>query len=123
MCALDELATQLSVEPDGFDARRGRTDRRPATLVAPGDQRVDAVACLCAGRATAEVEEEDTTVPVSMRDDGDGFEAATKTQGFGLLGMHDRAELVGTLEIQSGPGSGPTVSVVVRAQPNCGAFV
>ncbi|HSO99030.1 MAG TPA: GAF domain-containing protein [Solirubrobacteraceae bacterium] len=53
----------------------------------------------------------DGSVRVTVRDDGDGFDVGMKTDGFGLLGMHERAQLVGgTLEIQSSPGGGTTVT-------------
>jgi PAS domain S-box-containing protein len=48
-----------------------------------------------------------------VEDDGVGFDAANerdKDQGFGLLGMQERAALVGaSLEIESAPGRGTTV--------------
>jgi PAS domain S-box-containing protein len=54
-------------------------------------------------------------VMLIVEDDGVGFEAGhvgTADQGFGLLGMQERAALVGaTLEIESAPGSGTTILV------------
>lgn len=50
-----------------------------------------------------------------VEDDGVGFEAEeapTRERGFGLLGMHERATLVGaTLEIESAAGQGTTIIV------------
>jgi signal transduction histidine kinase len=50
-----------------------------------------------------------------IEDDGVGFDpaaAGTPAQGFGLLGMQERAGLVGAmLEIESSPGEGTTVLV------------
>jgi signal transduction histidine kinase len=47
-----------------------------------------------------------------VEDDGDGFDPAAGTQGFGLLGMQERAALVGaTLQIESSPGQGTTILV------------
>jgi PAS domain S-box-containing protein len=55
------------------------------------------------------------SVLLIVEDDGVGFDPATAggaSQGFGLLGMHERAGLVGaTLEIESSPGQGTTVLV------------
>jgi two-component system NarL family sensor kinase len=50
---------------------------------------------------------------LSIRDDGDGFEAGERSPGcFGLVGMAERARLAGaTLEIESSPGSGTRVTV------------
>jgi PAS domain S-box-containing protein len=54
-----------------------------------------------------------------VEDDGVGFdpgEAGTSKQGFGLLGMQERAALVGaTLQIESEPGKGTTILVRMTA--------
>jgi signal transduction histidine kinase len=64
-----------------------------------------------AQRALVQIEEDDNSVRVTVRDDGDGFDVGLPTDGFGLLGMHERAQLVdGTVEIQSSPGTGTTVT-------------
>jgi signal transduction histidine kinase len=55
-------------------------------------------------------------VHLSVRDDGDGFDPAARTAGFGLLGMRERAELLnGTLDIDSAPGNGTTVTAMLPA--------
>jgi PAS domain S-box-containing protein len=58
-------------------------------------------------------------VMLIVEDDGVGFEAGhagTAGQGFGLLGMQERAALVGaTLEIESAPGNGTTILVRMAA--------
>jgi len=61
---------------------------------------------------------------VVVRDDGQGFEAPAHPNElaakghFGLMGMHERAELIGaTLDIASTPGSGTRLSVHVPLQP------
>ena len=68
-----------------------------------------------AGRAVVEIAAAHDNVNVSVRDDGDGFDPTTsKTDGFGLLGMHERVELLnGTLSITSAPGHGTTVVAVL----------
>jgi signal transduction histidine kinase len=52
---------------------------------------------------------------VGIEDDGVGFEQAsadTPHQGFGLLGMQERAALVGaTVQIESAAGEGTTIIV------------
>ena len=58
------------------------------------------------------------TLSVSIRDDGVGFampdrvDALTDRGHFGLIGMRERAELIGArLTIQSSPGQGTTVEL------------
>jgi len=60
---------------------------------------------------------------LSVRDDGDGFDAENTPAGsndgmcFGILGMRDRAEVLGgVLDIASKPGSGTTVTVQVPGE-------
>jgi len=72
------------------------------------------------GRATrgaVEVIEGARTIEVSIRDDGAGFDPTTRTEGFGVLGMRERAALLhGTLEILSAPGQGTKVSCTLPIQ-------
>ena len=70
-----------------------------------------------AKHAVVEIVEDDTTVHVTVRDDGAGFDPAERTDGFGLLGMQERVQLLdGTLEIESTPGAGTTVNATFPAQ-------
>jgi signal transduction histidine kinase len=63
-----------------------------------------------ARRAVVEIHEDDETVHLEVRDDGAGFDPAAETDGFGLLGMRERVELLnGTLLLDSTPGRGTTV--------------
>ena len=41
-----------------------------------------------------EARETPTTVELTVRDDGNGFDPTTSTAGFGLLGMRERVELL-----------------------------
>jgi signal transduction histidine kinase len=53
-------------------------------------------------------------VELSVRDDGSGFDPARATDGFGVLGMRERAELLGgTLTVTSSPGAGTTVEAAI----------
>jgi len=59
---------------------------------------------------------------LSISDDGDGFDSASSangaSQGVGLIGMRERAELVGgSLSIDSRPGRGTCVKLTIPAQP------
>jgi signal transduction histidine kinase len=55
-------------------------------------------------------------IQVEVRDDGDGFDPELTDGGFGLMGMRERAALVGgTVEIDSRPGEGTAVRAVFSA--------
>ena len=70
-----------------------------------------------ARRAVVEISEDRDTVNVTVRDDGEGFDPAAATDGFGLLGMRERVELLhGTLTISSAPGAGATVVAALPAR-------
>jgi len=69
-----------------------------------------------ARHAHVEVIEDDSTVRVTVRDDGRGFDTIAHTAGFGLLGMRERVELLqGTLEVTSSPGEGTTINAAFPA--------
>ncbi len=75
-----------------------------------------------ARRAGIGLRDEDGVVLLEIRDDGRGFapEPEEASQGFGLMGMRERAEqLGGSFEVGSAEGSGTTVSVrvPVRRRP------
>ena len=70
-----------------------------------------------ATRAVIETWENESTVELSVRDDGEGFDPGSRTAGFGLLGMRERAEILhGAVHIESSPGEGTTVSASFPAQ-------
>jgi PAS domain S-box-containing protein len=58
-----------------------------------------------------------------VEDDGAGFDPGAGTHGFGLLGMQERASLVGaSLEIESAVGQGTTILVRMAAAPSAEAL-
>ena len=60
------------------------------------------------------VVEDTASVHVSVRDDGSGFDPRSHTNGFGLLGMRERTELLGgSTSIESAPGAGTTVTATL----------
>jgi len=64
-----------------------------------------------ARRAVVEVTEDESTVCLTVRDDGEGFDPNKQTDGLGLLGMRERAELLdGTVRIESAQGQGATIT-------------
>jgi len=69
-----------------------------------------------AGRAVVEIHEADGTVHLEVRDDGAGFDPTAETDGFGLVGMRERVELLdGALQVDSAPGAGTTVRATFPA--------
>jgi len=65
---------------------------------------------------TVEIAEGDKALRVCVNDDGSGFDLSSPTEGFGLLGMRERAELAGgTLDLSSVPGGGTTIVAVIPA--------
>jgi PAS domain S-box-containing protein len=63
-----------------------------------------------ARRADVTVRASGGTIEIEVRDDGVGFEPSLVREGFGLVGMRERAALVGgTLEVDSKRGSGTRV--------------
>jgi signal transduction histidine kinase len=68
-----------------------------------------------AGHVEVILERRSDHVSLIVEDDGVGFDPVEMTddrRGFGLLGMQERAALVGaTLEIESAPGEGTTIFV------------
>ena len=58
-----------------------------------------------------------TSVTLEVSDDGKGFDPGLHGEGFGLLGMHERTDLVGgTLSIDSSPAGGTTVRATVPSR-------
>ena len=74
-----------------------------------------------ASRVDVVLETRDGVVTLCIGDDGIGFEMPGDQDRFGLVGMKERAELVGaTLEVESSPGHGTTVylrSPLARTPP------
>jgi signal transduction histidine kinase len=60
------------------------------------------------------VTEQDGRVELVVQDDGSGFDPDVVTDGFGVLGMRERASLLsGQLEIESSPGAGTTIRATI----------
>jgi two-component system sensor histidine kinase UhpB len=76
-----------------------------------------------ATRVDVILERQGDAVLLIVEDDGIGFEASEKKEpsgdGFGLLGMQERASLVGAaVEIESTPGKGTTIFLRMALPPN-----
>jgi signal transduction histidine kinase len=67
-----------------------------------------------ADQVLVDVREADGALRIRIEDDGRGFDPGAATDGFGLIGMRERAELAGgSLELQSTPGDGTTIVAVI----------
>jgi signal transduction histidine kinase len=67
-----------------------------------------------ANSVRVEVAEEDGSLRLRVSDDGKGFDPSAQTDGFGLIGMRERAELAGgNLELRSTPGDGTTIGAII----------
>jgi PAS domain S-box-containing protein len=67
-----------------------------------------------ASRVDVTIEHEDSTLAVSVRDDGVGFavEGSRKPNSYGLLGLRERAALLGgEAKVESAPGRGTRVEM------------
>lgn len=70
-----------------------------------------------ATRIVLEIHEDPTTVHLTVRDDGNGFDPHAQSDGFGLLGMRERTELLdGEMQVDSAPGEGTMLSVRLPAR-------
>ena len=70
-----------------------------------------------ASRVTVAVIEDDTTVQLTVTDDGAGFQTDAASEGFGLIGMRERIALLGgELDFDSQPGAGTTVAARIPVQ-------
>jgi signal transduction histidine kinase len=71
-----------------------------------------------ARRADLSLEREGEGWLLSVSDDGVGFDPATRRAGFGVLGMEERARLLGgRLEVHSAPGEGTRILLHVDRRP------
>jgi signal transduction histidine kinase len=67
-----------------------------------------------ASRALVDVRQRGSSIQITVRDDGDGFEPGAMQAGMGLLGMRERVELFdGMLRLESAPEHGTTVRAVL----------
>jgi two-component sensor histidine kinase len=113
--ALDDMGTEAAIEDLAERARsrglavdltadlsyeHGRASERHTVELETAMYRIvqealtNAVRHSGARHASIEIQEDDNAVRVTVRDDGRGFDTTTKADGFGLLGMRERAELL-----------------------------
>jgi two-component system NarL family sensor kinase len=115
--ALDELVRSAS--PDGPRVRLYAEDISLPPAIAQGAYRIvqqaltNAVGHSNATTIAIHLTPSDDVLSLRVEDDGDGFDPATiSTDRFGVLGMRERARLLGgTLVIESAPGHGTIIDV------------
>jgi signal transduction histidine kinase len=107
-----DVESRIALERPRFDPETERTLYR---LVQ--ESLTNSMKHASAGRVTVELVEMAGSVSLCVADDGAGFEQAQVSEGFGLMGMHERAGLVGgTVSVDSAPGEGTTVRAEVPAR-------
>ena len=108
------LDVQLTVD---LDYEAGRSDTRHPEDLETAIYRIvqeslnNALEHAGTDAVVVDVVEADGTIAVRVTDEGRGFDTASKGTGFGLVGIRERAGLLGgTAEIDSAPGVGTTVT-------------
>jgi signal transduction histidine kinase len=128
--ALEALAERLTasgtIEVDldlDLDFHSGRTERRLVGEIEDAAYRLVQEALNNAAhhgrteRAKVEVVESGEKLRLRVSDQGRGFDPSARTDGFGLIGMHERVTLAGgTLELESSPGAGTTIVAILPAR-------
>lgn len=112
-------ALEVQVHLD-LDFESGRSESRLRGEVEDGVYRLvqealnNAVHHGEAERVLLDVSEKDGALRVRVEDDGQGFDPDAATDGFGLIGMRERAELAGgTMKLRSAPGQGTTIDATI----------
>jgi signal transduction histidine kinase len=136
--ALDELGTGAAVDAladrirsrgidvtlhADLDYETGRAAARHDPVVETALYRIvqeamtNAVKHSGAESMTVDITEADGYVTLRVRDDGQGFDIAGGSDGFGLVSMRERVELLdGALAVDSAPGEGTTLTARIPAR-------
>ena len=110
--ARDGLKVELAIDLSSEEAERHSTELETALYRITQEALTNARKHGGAHRAQIEIQAYDDYVHLTVYDDGHGFDPDTKTDGFGLHSMRERAELLGgTLQINSTPGRGTEITV------------
>jgi PAS domain S-box-containing protein len=116
-----QQVSEIRIDCD-FDLPR-EADERPAELLETAVYRLVQEALnnvskhSMAQQAELRVRESGSQIEIEVRDDGVGFEPNMVREGFGLVGMRERAALLGgTLRIESTGDSGGRSGTTIRAE-------
>jgi signal transduction histidine kinase len=109
-----EVETILELhQPDGA-ARRLASEVETAAYRIVQESLGNAARHSGASRVVVELAQRDGSLDLRVRDEGEGFDPAGQTAGFGLRGMRERMDLLdGRLEIRSRPGGGTEVTALM----------
>jgi PAS domain S-box-containing protein len=117
-----QQAGEISIDCD-FEISR-EPDKRPPALLETAVYRLVQEALnnvskhSLAQRAELKVRESGSQIEIEISDDGVGFEPSLVREGFGLVGMRERAALVGgSVRIDSTRGSGTKVRAEIPLSP------
>ncbi len=129
--ALDDLGAEAAIEDLAERARRRGLDVDLVVDLARGRRGTEIETAMYrivqealtnatkhgdAARAQVEVVEGGSTIRVTVRDDGRGFDTLAHSDGFGLVGIRERVELLdGSLDVTSSPGRGTTITATFPA--------
>jgi len=113
------LTVELNIDLD-YEAGRVATRHDPYLETAlyriAQEAMTNAVKHSGAESVAVDIVEAEGTVTIRVRDDGQGFDTAADSAGFGLLGMRERIELLGgSMTIESAPGTGTAVTARLPA--------
>ena len=118
--ARDDLEIDISIElayEQGQESTRMIDELETALYRITQEALTNATKHGQASRIVVEIREDPTTVHLTVRDNGDGFDPGAQSGGFGLLGIRERTELLnGELQVNSTPGKGTILSVRLPVQ-------
>ena len=113
---MQALTVELEVDLRHDQASRGRLPPELEDTIYRVVQEALSNVIKHAGATSASVRvlESSSAVDVRVTDDGRGFDPGAASSGFGLVGIRERASLVGgTVEVHSDPGAGTTLRMSV----------
>lgn len=103
------VTVEVTGEEDGYE-----TAALTAMYRAAQEGLTNALRHACASRVSVDLRLTEDAARLTVTDDGRGFAPAETTAGFGLTGMRERVHLVaGSVDIDTGPGQGTRLTVVV----------